>query len=83
MKLKDLKDGQVVNVRTASPGKALGKWKRRTLIVEKDADGQLQTLTLAPIDSWAEYGPSCLQPDSEGPILAVDDYLLQIEGLEL
>lgn len=87
MKLNDLNHGDIVRLRTGRAGRERIEWSEWTeaaLYIQKLANGQITLLT---VDNgcWAEAGTSdlnCTDYDqTEGGVIMVEDYYLQISGL--
>ena len=86
MKLNELNDNDIVNVRCGRAGRESvewGKWNNETLYVQKHNEKPVViTLRSWP---WAEAGTSDLKginyDDPQGGIIVVEDYYLQIRGL--
>ncbi len=82
MKLNDLQNGQIVRCRTGRAGRHAvqwGDWRQAELYVQRHPKTG-NVLIVTPKDEvWAEAGPNDLCEDG---ILLVEDYYLQIEGLE-
>lgn len=90
MKTGELKDGQIVECRTGRAGRDkvewdhddLGnEWHEEYLYIARNPDGRLQTITLRG-RFWAEGGMGDFSPDPEGGTFVVEDWYLQIRGLE-
>jgi len=89
MNINDLKNGQVVMARTGRAGKTAVKWDNNgqfvehILYVQQTKQGQVCTVTTTNTD-WAEGGPDdlCSTQDGQGATFVVEDYYLQIQGLE-
>ena len=82
MKLSDLRTGQTVKARWGRAGRedvAWGPWRTVTLHVQHDRKGRLALLALKDV-CWAEYGPQDFSTTSK--LFLVEDYYLQIEGVE-
>jgi hypothetical protein len=86
VKLNDLQDGQVVRARWGRAGTeapAWGIWQNVELFVQRYQD-RVAIIGLKNV-AWAEYGTRDLcRPDvsSTNAHFLVEDYFLEVEGLE-
>ena len=89
MHIDDLQDGQIVKARKGRAGRTTVEWENRgrftnhRLSVQRNAQGKVWCVNLASND-WADCGPGdlCKDDDGHGATFIVEDYYLQIEGLE-
>lgn len=89
MHINDLQNGQTVLARTGRAGRTAVEWDNggrfieHTLYVQRTKQGKVCTVTTTSKD-WAEGGPDDLCPDQDGQgaTFVVEDYYLQITGLE-
>ena len=89
MHINDLENGQKVLARTGRAGRTAVEWDHQgrfiehTLYVARDKQCKVCTVTTTEKD-WAEGGPNDLCPDQDGQgaTFVVEDYYLQIQGLE-
>ena len=82
MKIADLQKDQTVRCRTGRAGRAAaeyGPWREAALYVQRNAKGQVVLVTLRD-GSTAEFSPGDFEPSYKE--FCVEDYYLQIEGLE-
>jgi hypothetical protein len=82
MKLNELRDGQVVRCRTGRAGAervTWNEWRDAPLFVQRNPKTNDVTVVTVRDQDWAEAGPEDLCEDG---ILLVEDYYLQIAGLE-
>lgn len=82
MKIADLQNGQTVRCRTGRAGRTAaeyGPWREAALYVQRNTKGRVVIITLRD-GSTAEFGPENFEPSYKE--FCVEDYYLQIEGLQ-
>jgi hypothetical protein len=79
----ELQDGETRLRRVGRAGRTgpiWGKWETRTIYVQRDRHGRVCIITPKGLN-WAEYDPRRDRPDENG-VMVVEDWYLQIQGLQ-